>query len=176
MSPRTDGPNLRRRPASGLAGVGAALLLVTPVACSRSGADSPPGGTTSVFDVAVGTCAQAPRVPKAEVTTIEVVDCATPHDLEAYAQPQYQATDPAATDPAEFPGQRELDSFAQGACAQEFEAYVGQSYADSDLQFTYLLPSARSWEDPGRRYVLCFLRSAERSIQGSLKDSAGGGS
>ena len=45
-----------------------------------------------------------------------------------------------------YPGDDVLETFAQGACAQRFAGYVGVDYLDSTLFFTYLLPSARSWE------------------------------
>ena len=42
-------------------------------------------------------------------------------------------------------------------CAQNFQSYVGISYLDSSLFFTYLLPSARGWEQSKDRAVICFV-------------------
>ena len=43
-------------------------------------------------------------------------------------------------------------------------------YLDSALFYTYLLPSARSWEDDDRS-IICFVTSAGEPLQGSAKGS-----
>ena len=64
-----------------------------------------------------------------------------------------------------------LSAFAQGACAQHFTGYVGVDYLDSSLFFTYLLPSARSWESDDDRDVICFVTTTGGTLTGSVKGS-----
>jgi hypothetical protein len=64
-----------------------------------------------------------------------------------------------------------LTQFAQGTCAQKFGSYVGVSYLDSSLFFTYLLPSPRSWEQANDRKVICFVTTAGGTITYSAKNS-----
>ncbi|MDT5080785.1 MAG: hypothetical protein QOJ80_5422, partial [Mycobacterium sp.] len=64
-----------------------------------------------------------------------------------------------------------LEKFAKGVCAQRFTAYVGVDYLDSSLYFTYLLPSARSWEQDDDRNVLCFVTTTGGTLKTSVKGS-----
>jgi hypothetical protein len=145
-----------------------AALLVTLVALGTlTACSSDDGSGTSVMDVEVGQCFLAQGDVKAQISDIEQVKCSQKHAQEAYATPSYQATADDTTSDA-YPGDEALDQFAEGACAQDFGPYVGVDYLDSSLFFTYLAPSARSWQD-GDRTVLCFVTSAGRSLVGSVK-------
>ena len=64
-----------------------------------------------------------------------------------------------------------LPSFANAKCAQDFQDYVGISYLDSSLFFTYLLPSARGWEQDTDRAVICFLTTTGAQLTASAKAS-----
>jgi hypothetical protein len=64
-----------------------------------------------------------------------------------------------------------LTTFAQGACAQRFTDYVGVNYLDSKLYFTYLLPSARSWEQDADRNVTCFVTTTGNQLTATVKGS-----
>jgi hypothetical protein len=142
--------------------------LVT--ACSSSSGKS----STSVFDVKPGECFVAPKNVKAELSNIDQVPCTQPHTQEAYALVTYQAdaTGPSAAPGGDaYPGDDALDKFAKGACAQHFTAYVGVDYLDSTLFFTYLLPSARSWEQDDDRTILCFVTTTGGTLTASVKGS-----
>jgi hypothetical protein len=78
---------------------------------------------------------------------------------------------PSGGNDAVYPGPEALASFANGACAQAFQPYVGVSYLDSSLFFTYLLPSARSWESDDDRTVLCFTTTTGKPLVVSVKGS-----
>jgi hypothetical protein len=120
---------------------------------------------TSVMDVKVGQCFAAPGKIEDQIKNVERVDCAKPHAREAYAAPAYDASGDA------FPGDDALDRFAEGACAERFGSYVGVDYLDSSLFFTYLAPSARSWQQEDRT-VLCFVTTAGSPLVGSVKGRA----
>jgi hypothetical protein len=126
----------------------------------------------SVFSVKVGQCFVAPSDVKAELSNLTRTPCTEPHTQEAYASVPYQATATAATTSnSAFPGNDVLSTFAQGACAQHYAAYVGVDYLDSKLFFTYLLPSARSWEQNNDRNILCFVTTTGAKLKSSVKGS-----
>ncbi|WP_051265014.1 septum formation family protein [Nakamurella lactea] len=150
-----------------LAGV---LLLVA--GCSWvsgifGGSDPSAGTSISVFDVKVGQCFQAPTAVHAELSDLITVPCQTPHRQESFALLPYQA--PKGADPSLYPGDTALTSFAEGKCAEAFGPYVGVSYLDSSLYFTYLLPSARGWEQGDDRSVICFVTTTGPELTSSVK-------
>src|SRR5690606_17849935 len=129
-----------------------ALALVLAAAAALAGCSSLDGDSdaTSVFDLTPGSCVLAPShedvaVELSEVTT---VPCEQPHELEVFALVDFpeQGGSGATQAGSTFPGDAMLKDFADGACAAEFATYVGIDYRDSELFFTYLVPSARSWQ------------------------------
>lgn len=152
--------------ALGQAAVAAVLLLAVP-GCSVFGDDDE---RSSVFSVEAGQCFLAPEEVEAQIADLDEVDCGEPHDHEAYAVVTYEDGDPEIPDD-EYPGDEALTNFADGTCAQRFGEYVGVDYLDSDLFFTYLLPSPRSWQEEDRK-VICLVTSAGNQLQGSVKGTA----
>lgn len=152
-----------------LAGAGVTALVVATAGCSffDRGDDTE---DRSVFDVAVGECFRAPQDITVELTDLAKVPCTEPHEQEAYALVQYvdASATARATGRASFPGTEALTAFAQGACAEEFEEYVGVDYRDSRLWFTYLLPSARGWEQNADRTTLCFVTTTGEQLTRSV--------
>jgi hypothetical protein len=152
----------------------AALLAVTPLA-SCSGGGSGGSSSESVFNVKTGQCFTTPLKVKAELSSLHRVSCASPHTQESYAVVPYQASAAqlasGAPDSGAYPGADALTQFAKGACAQRFGGYVGRDYLDSSLFFTYLLPSARSWEQEDDRTILCFITTTGGTLTNSVRDS-----
>ena len=68
----------------------------------------------------------------------------------------------------DFPGDDAL--FAQEAefCIAEFKSFVGLSYEESVLDFTYYHPSEESWLD-GDRVVTCMIYDPGEQVTGSLR-------
>jgi hypothetical protein len=158
------------RPGTTAAAACAFALLTLASACSSSGG----GSSTSVFDVKPGQCFVAPKDVKAELSNLDQVPCTEPHTQEAYALVTYHsgsAAGPSAAAGGAYPGGDALDKFAKGACAQHFTSYVGVDYLDSKLFFTYLLPSARSWEQDDDRTILCFVTTTGGTLTASVKGS-----
>lgn len=155
------------------AGLLAVLLLVSGCGWVSSifGSRQTDASTSvSVFKVQIGQCFNPPAgAPKADLSDLSSVACTAPHTQEAYAAPDYQA--PVGGDNSVYPGDAALASFANGSCAQAFTGYVGVSYLDSSLFFTYLLPSARSWEQGSDRTVLCFATTTGASLSKTVKGS-----
>lgn len=126
----------------------------------------------TVFDAAVGDCFLAPEEVKAELVDLSKVPCDVEHQQELYAKVDYHAAEGAPTADADaYPGEAALDTYAQGACAQEFSAYVGIDYPDSGLWLTYLLPSARSWQQGSDRTIACFVTTTGDPLTASVKGS-----
>ena len=117
------------------------------------------GGGTAVTDVKIGDCFDDPD--SEIVSALDVVDCSEAHDNEVYAE--------VFMSDSVFPGDAGVGEFAFDACFDAFEPYVGQSYADSPLDYLYLGPTEESW-DSGDRAVLCVLYSADLSkLTGSMR-------
>jgi hypothetical protein len=125
----------------------------------------------SVFSAKPGQCFVAPKDVKAELSKLSRIDCSQPHTQEAYAVLPYTAASGASASASAYPGNDVLATFAQGACAQGYRAYVGVDYLDSRLFFTYLLPSARSWEQDSDRNVICFVTTTGQQLTSSVKGS-----
>ncbi len=164
-----------RRAAIALAGI--AVIGMTSscsLVSSWFGNDDPAKPTSvSVFDTSVGDCFVAQKEVTAELSDLSKVPCDVDHQQELYAAVAYRAATAATTTTAidSYPGDAVLDTFAQGACAEAFTAYVGIAYPDSGLWMTYLLPSARSWQQGKDRNVLCFVTTTGDPLTKSVKGS-----
>lgn len=118
----------------------------------------------SVFELTVGDCIVPPQEVKAELGTVRVVPCKDEHTQEAFAVEPY-------TDGDAYPGDQALTAFADGVCLEKYQGYVGIAYQDSKLFYTYLLPSARSWNDEKDRKVVCIITTTGDQLTASVKDS-----
>jgi hypothetical protein len=139
----------------------AALLALTLGAC---GGGTRRGVAVSVFHLKVGDCLVPPTNIQAELSSVKVVACKKPHTQEVYAK----VDDDSAGD--NYPGDTVLRSFADGQCLQRFQGYVGVDYRESSLFYTYLLPSARSWETKDRT-VVCVITTTGQQLTTSVKAS-----
>ena len=153
------------------------LLVVAPVVLALGGChflwwggDDAKGKAVSVFDLTAGDCTLTPTDVTVEITKIDRVACSVPHQQEVYAAvPYVDATTGDAPDA--FPGNDALTAFADGTCAEAYTTYVGVDYRDSRLYFTYLLPSARGWEQDGDRQVVCFVTTTGDVLTQSVKNT-----
>ena len=147
-------------------------LAVTGVAAACSGGKK---GEThpTVFDLRERQCVVPPETKttddiKGELTFVTVVPCATPHTQEVFALVAYPGTIDL------YPGDKVLSTFAGGACLDRYEAYVGVAYADSKLFYTFLYPSARSWNDrkPLKdRMIVCLITTTGNTLTASVEHS-----
>jgi hypothetical protein len=162
-----------RQPASGalraILGIVACAALIS--GCGWFG-DDKPGKTISAFDVSAGQCFTPPSEVKAELSEVRALPCTEEHTQEAYAVVPYSTAGEGATDSKQqYPGSDVLTTFANSTCAQRYADYVGVPYTDSSLFFTYLLPSARSWESAGDRSIICFITTTGEKLTASVKNS-----
>jgi hypothetical protein len=141
----------------------AALVLVT--ACNGDDDDTK-AHSQDVLDVEPGAeqpvCLQVTDDLPAEVTKLPVIDCAEPHTHEVYAT--------VVSSESVYPGVDALGSFAQVKCLSAFEDFVGISAFDSDLSYSWLVPTLKSWNDDDDRDVLCVLARRDGSpLVGSMQ-------
>jgi hypothetical protein len=129
---------------------GAIVLVVgvLGVACSNDDDEGEP-----VLDLgveAVGTCLDFEQAPEATVERLPVVDCNETHTHEIYFVPR-------VTDEAVYPGFEALEAIAQARCLGAFEEYVGVSPFESELFFSWLLPTLNTWEREDDREIICVI-------------------
>ena len=157
--------------------VGQAIGVGTTAVClsgcswfsGPSADDGPAPVEVSVFDVQPGQCFAAQEKLEAEIATLDAIPCDGPHRQESYAIVAYEP--PPGLQVDAFPGDANLKSYADAKCAEQFEGYVGISYLDSSLFFTYLTPSARGWEQSDDRSVVCFITTTGTELTSSVKAS-----
>jgi hypothetical protein len=140
-------------------------LVVT--SCTGDDDDTKPQDQ-KVLDIAVNTgqpvCMQVTEDLPAEVKTLPIIDCAQPHSHEIFAT--------VTSNESVYPGVDALGSFAQVKCLSAFEDFVGISAFDSQLSYTWLVPSLDSWNDKDDREVLCVLTRRDASpMVGTMKGS-----
>jgi hypothetical protein len=109
-------------------------------------------------------CMQVDENLGSEVETLPVIDCAEEHTHEVYAAVE--------SDEEVWPGVEALSEFAQVACLEEFEPFVGSSPFDSALSYSWLVPSLTSWNEKNDRTVLCVLMRRDGSpLRGSMRSA-----
>jgi hypothetical protein len=110
----------------------------------------------AVDELAVGDCL-TPVGEDLLVEKVAVLDCDRDHEAEVYAQFPIAAGElPDAAGTPGYPGGSELTWFAQDACQERFEAYVGESYWDSQYDLKVITPSFSTW-DAGDRTITCLV-------------------
>jgi len=116
--------------------------------------------TASVFDLEPGDCIGDPGVGNVEA--VEVVDCSEEHSYEVYAN---------LTVPDDV-GLAGAEAYALEGCYDAFAPYVGTEFESSAFNFTWLEPTAESWEQRNDRTVNCMLFEAQSGLStGSARGS-----
>jgi hypothetical protein len=118
----------------------------------------------SVFDLKPGDCLNPPAQITAQLSSVEVLPCGTPHTQETYALVDDRKAG------SNYPGLVQLENFAKSGCLDDFAGYVGVPYQYSSLFYTYLLPSVRSWASDDRT-VVCILTTTGQKVTGTWKGS-----
>jgi hypothetical protein len=161
--------------------IAAVLVVLALGACSddkaeRDDGDITSAGPVSVFDLRPGDCLNPSDEAVGEIENIEAVPCDEPHLQEVFALPEYPDEDGGGA----YPGEAEIQQFADASCLEAFEQYTGIDYLNSDLYFTYLHPSVDSWNDDDRQ-VVCVITAGGDEMTGTVRGTTttterGGGS
>lgn len=125
-------------------------------------------GPESVFDLLEGDCLSPPDDVRAGLEEVDLVPCAEPHTQEVFRVLEYE---PPVEGDDDFPGDTELDDYAQAECLDPFTDYVGIDYIDSSLFITYLLPTVRSWQEEDDREIVCIAQTTGEQLEGSIEGS-----
>jgi len=119
-------------------------------------------GALDAFAMRVGDCYDDQVFFSDQVTDVPAVPCDEPHDNEVYAI--FDLTGD------QFPGDETASTLADDGCMDRFEAYVGETYEESVLAITHLVPSEGSWEQIGDREVVCVAYHMElEKLTGSVR-------
>jgi hypothetical protein len=138
--------------------VGAVLAGVVVFALGVSGALDPdpltrgPGGAMPSFQLRVGQCANGEVAPGASFGDDSAIPCERLHDFEVYAS----TTAPGQAPGGRYPGAEDLALYADDYCLLAMEDFVGQTYEDSDFEYSGIVPSRGGWQE-GDRAVVCAL-------------------
>ena len=129
------------------------IVGVAAAAVSCSGGDEG-AEVIDLTDSSIGTCLDFGDSIDAEITKLPVVPCGEPHSHEIYAVEIYVVENTAT---ASYPGLEALEAEAQTRCLGAFEEYVGISAFDSELFFSWLVPTLNSWDRDDDRQIVCVI-------------------
>ena len=107
------------------------------------------GESTDVFTIEVGDCLNDAEAGET-VSDVPVVDCAEPHDSEAFKS--------IIMDDGDFPGQAAIDTASEEGCVTAFAEFAGISYEESTLGVSWYFPTEDGWSN-GDREILCLVYS-----------------
>jgi hypothetical protein len=127
--------------------VGIVALAAGVGACSDDDDDG--AEVVGLTETSIGECLDFGDSIDAEVTELPVVPCSEPHTHEIYFI--------ARSDAATYPGFEALEAEAQASCLGAFEDYVGISAFDSELFFSWLVPTLNSWDREDDRQIICVI-------------------
>ena len=111
------------------------------------------GGSMAQFDLRAGQCGDGEVKAGRSYPAAAAVPCEGEHDFEVYGRSGAPGADVVG---ARYPDPRDLAAFADDQCLLAFEAYVGSTIEDSDLDYAGVVPSRAAW-DAGSRTVACAL-------------------
>ncbi|WP_158562922.1 septum formation family protein [Marinitenerispora sediminis] len=114
---------------------------------------------SDVFTIAVGDCLNDAAMT-GEVQEVPVISCDQPHDSEVYAS--------VIMADGAFPGDEAVNSEAETKCDEEFTSFVGLTYMESVLLYSWYVPTEQSWSN-GDREILCLISSPDGQTTGSLQ-------
>ncbi|MFM7069840.1 MAG: septum formation family protein [Actinomycetes bacterium] len=134
--------------------------------------DAPPEGAVAggIQKLRVGECFSPVKGnERAEARAVWKVPCTDPHRYELYARLRYRGPGSGLTG---YPGSTVVQNWAEEACFERFEGFVGIPWTRSDLEIQTWWPSYTSWGRPDRT-VLCAVTPDDGSTTiGSERASA----
>jgi hypothetical protein len=146
---------------SALPALGILLLLVIGAIVVAGLLDD----SRSVASLEPGDCLLAPE--QDQVTQIDPVDCAQPHELEVIGRVTLRG--------AAYPGDDQVFSAGLDACEPMFVDYLGEPYDTSRWFLNAFTPSAEGWE-AGDRTATCMIFQFDEDLEYvQLTGSAGTG-
>ncbi|WP_136518048.1 septum formation family protein [Cellulomonas telluris] len=148
-----------------LSGCGTVLDAVVgddapPAPRAEPGGEVTASAEADVFTLQVGDCLNYMDQSEADqISSLPTVPCSEPHDSEIYAEMTI-TEDQLPT----------VETLADAFCLEQFTTFVGMSYDESALYYSYLVPSELSF-DQGDDVVQCLVVQQEGGVTGTLKDA-----
>lgn len=141
----------------------ALLLVAGSTGCSADAERDKSGVVTAADDVAVdqlrvGDCLETPA--DGVVTDLTAIPCGQAHDGEVYHS--FELPD------GDYPGDEQVQTAGEQGCVEQFEAFVGTSFDDSELGLLPLTPVEDGWTR-GDQGVLCIVQDEKGGLTESLK-------
>jgi hypothetical protein len=137
--------------------VPAVVLAAALAGCSLLNVGTPTAEVGDCFNTDGG---------EGEVAGISVKPCDESHVYEAYAVFDY-----STENGDDYPGDTEIQSYADEQCVAEFTDYVGIDYDASIWYSTSITPSEDTW-GAGDREIICALHAKDESeVTGSARGS-----
>ncbi|QCB92570.1 septum formation family protein [Cellulomonas shaoxiangyii] len=135
--------------------------------CSETPPPAPraePGGEVTasaqadVFTLQIGDCLNYMQDEgSTEITSLPTVPCDEPHDSEIYAETTI-TEDQLPT----------VEEIAEAYCLEQFTTFIGKSFEESSLYYSYLVPTELSFEQ-GDDVVQCLVVQQEGGLTASLE-------
>ena len=143
-----------------VAGIGG---LIINASRSASGEITKAGDLTAA-ELRVGDCFDLKDPAADQIEDVNAVPCADEHEYEMF----FVGTMPEGA----FPSEEAFSSFVETNCSPAFEAYIGKSFASSELDVSWLFPVEDAWRS-GDRSIQCVVYDPQiNRLTGSLKGSA----
>ena len=147
-----------------VAGIAAAAAIGLSRAATRGeSGEIMTAGTVDAFEMRVGDCFDDSAFEQSEISEVHGVPCAEPHDNEVYATFDLTGT---------WPGEERVEELAFEGCYDRFASTIGRSYEESEIDYTSIYPSSRSWKELDDREVICVAYHMEyEQLTGSVLGS-----
>jgi len=120
------------------------------------------GGQVDIFTIQVGDCLAV--VPEGETSSVGAVPCAEEHDGEVFHDFSLPAGD--------FPGDEAVTDASLEGCDAAFGQFVGVSWDESTLDYSYYAPTEETWTELDDRLVSCVIVDPAGPVTGTLKGAA----
>lgn len=145
--------------------VAAATLLGSLAGCTAAPTPSPtpsvPPSTSALAKVGPGDCLGALNGDSFELADVAATSCTGPHN--------WEVSEVVPVTGEGYPGEIDLKSQADQACASAFTSYLGAQPGFSRYTSSYLVPDEAGWADPTSRRVVCLVGAADQERSESIK-------
>jgi len=126
----------------------------------------PPGAEViGLRDLATGQCFETLEDPDADDKAVYLVNCTDPHTYEVYDILTYEGE--GAGRGTDYPGVATVQNWAEQACFDRFEGFVGLRWTLSELDIAVWWPSEESWARADRTVICTVVSGTGDMVVGS---------
>jgi hypothetical protein len=131
----------------------------------------PPGATEQGFrSLEVGDCFDLIDELEAADRAVWLFDCSLPHSFEVYDIVEYEGEGAGPGTP--YPGAATVQDWAEQACFDRFEAFVGIRWTLSELEIQVWWPSEESWGRTDRSVICAVMSQTGDDLVGTQRGAA----